>query len=67
MPVRKRKRIDADLVAGHLMIGTNGKGEVVIKLITDKNGVGHILFSPREARGLAQLLLKKADDAEQER
>ena len=58
-----------DLIAGHLQVGTNGDGEVVInhpQLITDSNGVGHIVFSPRQARNLASLLLKKADEAEKE-
>lgn len=64
-----KTRVDVDLVSGYLMVGTNGKREVVInhpQLITDEHGVGHIIFSPRQARSLAQLLLKKADEAEKE-
>lgn len=59
----------ADKVTGVLEIGTNGKGDVVINhpdLKPDKNGVGHIVFSPRQARNLARLLLKNADQAERE-
>ncbi len=55
--------------AGILEVGTNGKGEVVINhpdLHPDENGVGHIVFSPRQARGLANLLTKKAVEADKE-
>lgn len=38
--------------------------EVVINLDHDRNGVGHITFSPNQARNLAKLLMKKASDAE---
>jgi hypothetical protein len=58
-----------DKIEGYLEVGTNGEGEVVINhpdLKPDKNGVGHIVFSPNQARSLARLLLKKADDAEKE-
>ena len=56
-----------DKVTGVLEVGTNGNGEVVINhpdLKPDKKGVGHIVFSPRQARNLARLLLKQADIAE---
>jgi hypothetical protein len=56
-------------VAGTLEVGTNGQGEVVINhpdLHPDKNGVGHIVFSPRQARHLADLLYKKAIEADKE-
>lgn len=56
-------------VAGTLEVGTNGHGEVVINhpaLRPDENGVGHIVFSPRQARNLAQLLHRKAREAEKE-
>lgn len=55
--------------AGTLEVGTNGKGEVVINhgdLTPDENGVGHIVFSPRQARRLAKLLNKKAIEADKE-
>lgn len=55
--------------AGVLEVGTNGKGEVVVNhpdLQPDENGVGHIVFSPRQARHLANLLNKKAIEADQE-
>ena len=52
-----------------LEVGTNGNGEVVVNhpdLHPDANGVGHIVFSPRQARGLANLLNKKAREADKE-
>jgi hypothetical protein len=59
----------ADKIAGYLEVGTNGKGEIVInhpQMEVDENGVGHLVFSPNQARYLARLLLKKADEAEGE-
>ncbi len=56
-----------DKVAGHLEVGITGKWEVVINhfdLKPDSNGVGHIVFSARQARNLARTLLKKADEAD---
>lgn len=55
-----------DPAQGFLEIGTNGLGEIVINhpdLKPDKNGVGHIVLSVRQARDMARLLLKKADEA----
>ena len=52
---------------GVLEVGINDEGEVVINhplLDVDENGVGHIVFSVRQARDLAKVLLKKADEAE---
>jgi hypothetical protein len=54
---------------GSLEVGTNGKGEVVINhpdLSPDEKGVGHIVFSPRQAQRLANLLHKKAVEADRE-
>lgn len=56
-------------MSGFLEVGTNGKGEVVINhpdLKPDKEGVGHIVFSQEEARNLAVLLLRKANEARHE-
>lgn len=58
-----------DKVAGHLEVGTNEQGEVVVNhpdLQPDENGVGHIVFSPNQARNLAELLQRKASEAERE-
>lgn len=55
--------------AGILEVGTNGHGEVVVNhpdLIPDANGVGHIVFSPAQARNLAMLLQKMARRAAKE-
>jgi len=52
-----------------LEVGTNGAGEVVVNhpdLQPDENGVGHIVFSPAQARNLAYLLQQKAHAAEEE-
>lgn len=48
-----------DKITGTLEVGTNDHGEVVINhpdLQPDENGVGHIVFSPDQARNLARLL-----------
>lgn len=55
-----------DKTAGYLEVGINENDEVVINhpdLKPDKDGVGHIVFSPNQARNLAELLLKHADKA----
>jgi len=54
----------ADKIEGYLEIGTNDRGEVVLNLDRDRNGVGHIVFSPSQARGLADALNRKANEAE---
>jgi len=57
-----------DIDAGVLEVGRNGF-EIVINhpdLKPDENGVGHIVFSPRQARHLANLLMKHAAEAMQE-
>lgn len=59
----------SEIVAGHLEVGCNENDEVVINhpdLLPDENGVGHIVFSPEQARNLASLLLKHACTAEQQ-
>jgi hypothetical protein len=56
-----------DKVKGVLEVGTNGAGEGVINhpdLEPDENGVGHIVFSPNQARNLANLLIWHATEAE---
>ncbi len=56
-----------DKIAGHhLEVGTNDRGEVVINhpmLQQDEDG-GHLVFSPRQARSLADTLYKKAAEAD---
>lgn len=57
-------------MSGILEVGTNGRGEVIIThpdLHPDANGVGHIVFSPTQARVLARILNKKAREADYER
>lgn len=53
------------LPARYLEVGLTPDGrEVLINhpdLRPDANGVGHIVFSPAQARALARLLLRKAD------
>ncbi len=58
-----------DIVAGYLEVGINESGEVVINhpdLKPDADGVGHIVFSPRQARNLGELLIRKAKEAARE-
>jgi hypothetical protein len=60
---------EMDKIEGFLEVGRNENHEVVINhpdLKPDENGVGHIVFSPRQARNLANLLLKHATWAEAE-
>ena len=49
--------------AGVFEVGTNDAHEVVINLPRDMTG--HIVFSPQQARALADTLTRKAVDAEQ--
>jgi hypothetical protein len=56
-----------DKIEGFLEVGRNDQHEVVINLDKDRNGVGHVVFSPRQARHLAKLLLKHAEWADAER
>jgi hypothetical protein len=51
-----------DPIGGHLLVGQNTRGEVVINLPRDMTG--HLVFSPHQARGLADLLTKNADELE---
>lgn len=54
-------------IEGYLEVGANENGEIVINhpdLKPDENGVGHIVFSPGQARNLARLLLKNAEEIE---
>ncbi len=59
-----------DKIEGFLEVGrTDDTHEVVINhpdLKPDESGVGHIIFSPRQARTLANLLIKHAAYAEAE-
>jgi len=48
--------------SGTLEVGTNAMHEVVINLPRDTTG--HIVFSPTQARDLANSLVRKAQDAE---
>lgn len=48
---------------GTLMVGHTLRGQVVVNLSEDM--VGHIVFSPQEARQLAASLIKKAGEAEE--
>lgn len=57
----------ADIVGGFLEVGCNDEDEIVINhpdLKPDENGVGHIVFSPAQARNLATLLVENATKVE---
>jgi hypothetical protein len=50
-----------------LEVGHDDQGEVVINhgnLQPDEKGIGHLVFSPEQARELATLLWKHAEEAE---
>jgi hypothetical protein len=57
-----------DKIEGFLEVGhTEDTFDVVVNhpdLKPDENGVGHIVFSPAQARNLARLLLQQADEAQ---
>lgn len=58
-----------DKISGFLEVGRNDKGEIVINhpdLKPDEQGVGHIVFSPNQARNLADLLNKHASQVERD-
>ena len=58
-----------ELMGGFLEVGHNEQGEVVVNhpdLKPDADGVGHIIFSPAEARNLARLLIERADLSDRE-
>lgn len=57
----------ADKIEGYLEVGRNDKFEVVLNLDHDRDGTGHIIFSPNQARNLARLLVKQANEAVKER
>lgn len=58
----------SDKIAGFLEVGVSEDGtEVVVNhpdIDPDKDGNGHIVFSPNQARALAKLLWSKADEIE---
>ena len=57
----------SDKIEGYLEVGLNDAGEVIVNhpdLKPDADGVGHIVFSANQARNLARLLDKHANDAE---
>lgn len=56
----------SDKIEGYLEVGCDDHGQIVINhpdLKPDENGVGHIVFSPDQARHLGNLLLKHAAEA----
>ena len=55
-----------DKISGYLEIGTNGRGEIVINHPGIVDGPGHFVFSPRQAKHLAESLLKRVKEAEDE-
>lgn len=59
----EQRTIPGDRVSGHLMIGANERGEVVINFAKpelDSEGRGYIAFSPNQAMQLAALLRQEA-------
>lgn len=70
MPLpRVRRDEPADVNAGYLEVGRDAHFQIVVNhpdLKPDENGVGHIVFSPRQARQFARLLLKHSIEAIEE-
>lgn len=54
--------MNKDKIAGFLEIGLNENLEIVLNL--DEDRVGHIVFSINQARMLARVLNKKANEAD---
>lgn len=51
---------------GFLEVGRNNRFEIIVNhpdLKADENGVGYIVFSPRQARHFARLLMRHASEA----
>lgn len=64
--MHRMTREPPDIDAGTLEVGHNERFEVVInlpKLDVDADGLSFIAFSPRQARHLANLLMKHAIEA----
>lgn len=64
-----RTSLESQPGTGFLLVGTDGKGEVVLNhpdLERDAQGVAHLTFSPDQARNLGQLLINKAAEADRE-
>jgi hypothetical protein len=55
-----------DKIAGYLEVGRNDKFEVIINFKEDIPGIGHVVFSPNQARNLARLLIQHAEEAEED-
>jgi hypothetical protein len=54
-------------ITGYLEIGINPETfEIVINLDEDRNGIGHVTFSPDQARNLASILIRKADEVDKD-
>jgi hypothetical protein len=67
MAEEERDPVMTDKVEGFLEVGMNERKEVVVNhpdLKPDEDGVGHVVFSPSQARHLAHSLLRFADAAE---
>ena len=56
-----------DHIAGHLLVGETEAGDISVthpNIVADADGVGHMLFSPTQARNLARVLCEAADRAD---
>jgi hypothetical protein len=61
--LKRMTREPEDVVDGVLEVGRDDNFQIVVNhpdLKPDENGVGHIVFSPRQARKFANLLMKHA-------
>lgn len=55
-----KRKLPEDKIEGYLEIGHNDRGEVILNLDRDRNGIGHLVFSTRQALNLAKLLRSRA-------
>jgi hypothetical protein len=60
-----------DRIAGTLAVSTDGHGEIVLgfnvnEISWDSNGFGHVKFSGKQARNLANIFIKHIDIARAE-
>lgn len=53
-----------DKISGYLEVGINDKGEIILQLDHDRNGIGYIVFSVNQAKKLAGILFEKANEAQ---
>lgn len=54
-----------DHVEGYLEVGCNDVGEVILNLDHERNGIGHLVFSPAQARAIGSSFIDKAKEGDE--